>query len=393
MKILDIKVSGYKMLPDNFEINLVPRIKVLEKDLETEIAEIDDKLYSFSTISFVGSNSSGKTTILRLIEMSQLLITNGEIIFNPEDFNEDVINLTIYFYFNGYIYKYECTLEKPILSLNINDVRSYCVASNEKIFRKEYIRTVKKELLENINETFKLAKEDKSIVKYLAKMINSFEGDMRPIFFPAIGSGENILKVFLLYKQSLSPILISYFISILDDSIEKIEPINNNKNSGDFYTFKRKNHKERTISLECLVNILSSGTIKGLLLYLYSYITLLYGSSLIVDEIERSFHKDLVDNIILLFNDADINVNHSTLIFSTHYLEIIDTINRRDSIFVMHKNDSIISADNMYDKYPFRNELSKSNQYNSNAFNTHSNYETLMKIRNLITEDIQKKKK
>jgi len=393
MKILDIKVSGYKMLPDNFEINLVPRIKVLEKDLETEIAEIDDKLYSFSTISFVGSNSSGKTTILRLIEMSQLLITNGEIIFNPEDFNEDVINLTIYFYFNGYIYKYECTLEKPILSLNINDVRSYCVASNEKIFRKEYIRTVKKELLENINETFKLAKEDKSIVKYLAKMINSFEGDMRPIFFPAIGSGENILKVFLLYKQSLSPILISYFISILDDSIEKIEPINNNKNSGDFYTFKRKNHKERTISLECLVNILSSGTIKGLLLYLYSYITLLYGSSLIVDEIERSFHKDLVDNIILLFNDADINVNHSTLIFSTHYLEIIDTINRRDSIFVMHKNDSIISADNMYDKYPFRNELSKSNQYNSNAFNTHSNYETLMKIKNLITEDIQKKKK
>ena len=391
MKILSIEVSGFRMLGDDFKINLVPRAKVMERDLEGEIFEVDNRLYYFSSICFVGNNSSGKTTLLNLIYKAEKLIESGEIVYFPEDFDGDQIHLKIYFYFNKKIYKYMCSLNRPNISINVVDDRNLCVISNEKLFCKNYAGTTKMNLLNNIDtEIFPKNKENLSM--YLSKAIAEKDGSKIPIFFPASRPNYELLSTFLSVRNEISPELLGYLINILDDSIEIIEPLDANKYSNDdiLYKFKRRGRNAKIVSIDYLLKVLSSGTIKGMLLYLYVYVALDKGCTLIVDEIERSFHKALVDNIILLFNNSKINIHHATLIFSTHYVEIIDTIGRRDSTFVMHKNRSHISADNTYERYKFRNEISKSRRYNSNAFDTFPNYELLMKIRNTIKDEISK---
>ena len=48
------------------------------------------------------------------------------------------------------------------------------------------------------------------------------------------------------------------------------------------------------------------------------------GKVFIVDEIENCFQKNLVYNLLFLFNDEKINKYGAQIIFSTHYVEILD---------------------------------------------------------------------
>lgn len=66
--------------------------------------------------------------------------------------------------------------------------------------------------------------------------------------------------------------------------------------------------------------------------------------------------------------------------FSTHYCELLDLFNRQDNIWVC-RADKKISADNMYETFDIRTELSKSRQFYNDAFKTAVNYEDLMNIK------------
>ncbi len=169
---------------------------------------------------------------------------------------------------------------------------------------------------------------------------------------------------------------------MLDESIEYIKLKDN-----DTIKFKRFNEDEETMNKLELINILSSGTFRGVELYIRAVNALKSGKILIVDEIESSFQKNLVSNLLFLFNDSNININHATLIFSTHYTEILDYLKRRDSIFITHKENGRIDIKNLYADYNIRCELSKSKLFDNNVFNTSINYDELKNVRrNLINE-------
>ena len=107
----------------------------------------------------------------------------------------------------------------------------------------------------------------------------------------------------------------------------------------------------------------------------------------IVDEIENCFQKNLVNNLLFLFNDEKINKNGAQIIFSTHYVEILDYLKRRDGIFITHKENGRINAKNLYSDYDVRTELLKSKQFDNNVFNTSLNYKQLLEVRrNLLNE-------
>lgn len=108
---------------------------------------------------------------------------------------------------------------------------------------------------------------------------------------------------------------------------------------------------------------------------------------MVIDEIENSFHKNLVENIIGLFNDRTINTKNATLIFTTHYVEILDIFSRKDNIFVM-KKDIYIDNGNLAVNYKLRSELSKSNQFNNNTFGTLLNYNPLMDMKRSLRNEI-----
>ena len=116
-------------------------------------------------------------------------------------------------------------------------------------------------------------------------------------------------------------------------------------------------------------------------------VMIILGGTIIIDEVETSFHKSLVESLILLFNDKRINKNNANLIFSTHYIETLDVFNRKDNIFVV-KKDVNISVNNLHTDYEFRNDALKSNLFNNNMFETLIDYDRLMDLKKVLINDI-----
>ena len=108
LKILKIKVNGFKMLKDDFEINLTTKARVYNKDLTKEIIKIDEGLYTFASLAFVGGNSSGKSTILTLILKTYIFMQTGRWEYVAREFNKDAINISILFYLDKHLYSYSC---------------------------------------------------------------------------------------------------------------------------------------------------------------------------------------------------------------------------------------------------------------------------------------------
>ena len=111
-----------------------------------------------------------------------------------------------------------------------------------------------------------------------------------------------------------------------------------------------------------LVYMFSSCTTKGVLLYIFVVTALENGFDLLIDEVENHFHKTLIENMISLFKDKTVNKKFATLIFTTHYCEVLDLFNRQDNIWIA-KLDNKICLDNMYETYNIRPELFKSHQF------------------------------
>lgn len=384
LKLLNIRVNGYKLLEENFTFDFLTRTKVLESDLEKEIFKIDTLLYSFRTLAVVGGNSSGKSTVLSLILKTIDFLSSGRWSYVENEFKEDKIGLSISFYLDGNIYFYSVNLLKNTSDEGRN--RLYALIDNESLFMKKYVKAKGKKNLENIDDVADVTSrylqnslKDTSAIINLVKeniLVDAFTNNNVIAFDEGLLSNSfyNIL-------DNSNKELASSIIKLLDDSIEYIK-----SDSSDYVKFKRYNEDEQILKKIELISILSSGAFRGIELYLRAIKAIKLGKVFIVDEIENCFQKNVVFNLIFLFNDERINKNNAQLIFSTHSTEILDILNRQDSINITHKNNGRINIKNLKE-YDIRVELSKSKQFDNNTFNTSINYQQLMEVRrNLINE-------
>lgn len=387
LELLKVKASGFKLLEDNFELDFTTRTRVYQKDKLSEIEEIDKGVNTFRSIAFVGGNSSGKSTALSLVLKTLLFLQTGRWEFIPREFKKDSIDLNIVFYLEGFLYNYSCTFNKiEIDKLSIANI--YSPITNEKLIKLEYNKArgiVNLDLL-NTNgvdesEILKSSLLDTSaIAKITGDKISVDEFSNNNI----VNFDGNIVKnTFFASLNSCDKELVSSIIKLLDESIEYIICDNS-----DLVKFKRINEKEIIISKLELLSILSSGTFRGVELYVRSINALKYGKVFIVDEIENCFHKNLVKNLLFIFNSKNINSKGAKLIFSTHYTEILDSLSRRDNIFITHKENGYVNVKNLYSDYDVRTELSKSNQFDNNVFNTSFNYEQFLNVKELIINDL-----
>jgi|GEM_PF-184783 hypothetical protein len=387
LELLKVKANGFKLLEDNFELDFTTRTRVYQKDKLSEIEEIDKGLNTFRSIAFVGGNSSGKSTALSLVLKTLLFLQTGRWEFIPREFKKDSIDLNIVFYLEGFLYNYSCTFNKiEIDKLSIANI--YSPITNEKLIKLEYNKArgivnldllntngvdeseILKSSLLDTSAIAKITGDKISVDEFSNNNIVNFDGNIvRNTFFASLNSCD---------KE-----LVSSIIKLLDESIEYIICDNS-----DLVKFKRINEKEIIISKLELLSILSSGTFRGVELYVRSINALKYGKVFIVDEIENCFHKNLVKNLLFIFNSKNINSKGAKLIFSTHYTEILDSINRRDNIFITHKENGYVNVKNLYSDYDVRTELSKSNQFDNNVFNTSFNYEQLLNVKELIINDL-----
>ena len=370
MKLLRVVASNFKNCCDNFTIDFVAKSRKTSEDKEYELQAIADDLHAFNTVAFVGKNASGKTTAVDLLDCCYSIL--GDFCLENKHYSYDGIKLEIIFYHEGFIYRYRTELGSSTTFSNKASV------TNQTLEQKKYYKSKLKSIY--LDDGFEpvpnisALPEDTSITFFVLK-----KKETRAIYFDCDGEGANTYQLMFkaLKKYDIPLSTLSHILRIFDENIREISM----KDEHNFrLKFEGDQPKDQVMSDKELLYFLSSGTTKGMLLYTFVVASLKYGFDLIIDEVEDHFHKTLVENILSLYKDKSVNRHNATLIFTTHYCEVLDLFNRQDNIWISKAN-SKVSLSNMYDDYDLRPELLKSKQFYNNAFRTSVNYEDLMKLK------------
>ncbi len=367
MKLLRVKAKGFKNCADDFCIDMVAKSKKTSEDKEYELNKIDEGLYVYSTVGIVGKNASGKSSALELLDWCYDILSSFRLFGKKGDYHG--VTLNIVFYEDKYLYKYVTELD------NSDSLEDIAVFKNQKLYRKKYCKSnIKKIYSGEWNEYGEVEgqmPEDFSIVYYVLK-----KAILRELFYEeSMEDHTSYGFTFKLMKLvDLEDTFFEKILKIFDDNIQEIKQLDASN-----YKIVYQGKKKKLSDVE-LYQFMSSGTTKGLNLYILAVISLQTGFDLIVDEIENHFHKTLVENLIMLYKDKNVNKRNATLIFSTHYCELLDLFNRSDNIWVTHSREKI-EIENMYETYGLRTELLKSKKFYQDAFGTAVNYEALMDLK------------
>lgn len=381
MKLLKITMEGLPHFKDVLDIDFTARQRVNDEDKE-RLCNVFSTIYVNKVISFVGINASGKTTILKALSFAMKMLNNESInsisskeILNDLEKNQEVI-ITVYFYRNDLINKLETYIRKRIN--DIDDSEKF-VITDEKLWSREVkkIKTKKgmfafqeTDLKEKRNQDEQYLMEDISIMVAVNKKNDRgyFIRDM------LVWTDHNMLSVLGKFPKEL--------LTFLDPSIEYLECSRRDKEVDIRLKFYGKD--EIAINnIRTLETYLSSGTIKGLSVFMSAVFAFREGGYLIIDEIENHFNREIVSTLIRLFMDAKVNKNHATILFSTHYSELLDEFERNDSIYIVRNNEGIIS-ENLANALK-RNDIKKSEVYDSDYLGgTVPSYEAYMALKKVL---------
>lgn len=386
--ILRSEIDGLTLFKDKkVMFDLVAEKNVTEDDvLNGNVMRIDDLIDKLNTIALVGSNATGKTTQLRLIKMviSVFLALDSLNEFeNLADQFEDTFRFTNYFYNATTLYKVESAVKKTtdgdfaFIEETIYSKKVYPSHKKSELFNFDLTKRGQQELLRRSSlpdEITAFLRDDDTIFSTIVrKIMNNKVQDI------VIDEIDMTNKNKLTTKDKIPVEYIKYF----DPSIESIRILSKDVPSEKMnveVTFK--NDSIIQVPLIELSNYLSSGTIKGINLFIDIEKTLKNGGYLIIDEIENHLHKSIIMNIIQLFANL-LNKNGATLIFSTHYSEIIDMVARTDMIYVATKEENLIQFKKMSQGLgdEDRNDKKKSEVLLSGKLSNTPTYKDLKRVR------------
>ncbi|MBC1503988.1 ATP-binding protein [Listeria booriae] len=344
---MDIKIikSVFKNL-QGYENNMLSldflaskRVYEFEYD-ENVVTKLINNIYKLNSISLAGINASGKTTTLNIISDNLKIFIqnqslNYQMIFSNY-FNEK-LEIENYFYHDGFVYKLISFIQKDDRNqlLIFDEEFLYEKKINSNIAKKDFLLFdgIKPKIVRSTLENNFLKPED----SVFSSILNTMDTSRKKII-KDMGHQTNF-NYLSIYSEQM-PIS---FVNYLDSSIEEFCILNQEMGVDKVPKFKIKfkGHDKEIISdfIE-LEKYLSSGTIKGINILMNMMLVLNSGGYLLIDEIENHLNKTIVINIIDMFTSL-LNKNGATLIFTTHYSEILDSIDRSDSIYVLNKSENI----------------------------------------------------
>ena len=382
MKLLKIVINGLPHFKNELDIDFVALQRVDDYDKE-RLCNVFSNIYVNKAISFVGINAYGKTTILKAISFVMKMLNNESLnniksktILDDLDDNQQVV-ITIYFYDGHDVNKLETSIVKEISDV---DGSEKLIIKDEKLWSKDGAKIKTKKSLFDFAEVDLREKRDKNeqylmedvsiiVAENKKKNMSLFISDMLE------WTDHNILNVLGRFPKEL--------LTFLDPSIEYLE-----------CSFKEKKvdirlkfyGKEEIIinSPRILENYLSSGTIKGLGVFMSATFSFIEGGYLIIDEIENHFNREIVATLIRFFLDEKVNKNGATILFSTHYSELLDEFDRNDSIYIV-RNKEGIGVENLSNILK-RNDIKKSEVYDSGYLGgTVPSYEAYMALKKVLS--------
>ena len=378
MKLLKIRLpDGYRMLVPGFEISFLTKTRVDKDAPNHDLVFLEEGLpYPLETV-FVGKNSSGKTTVMDLIGDVLSLFSFGRI-EDPTIKADERFALEVLFYESGVIYEYY-----GVFRLDPTPGRRFLTIVSESLRKAVMRRHYRKDLSNCAFEPEEgFVPNPGGDTSHLARLFGA-QASVYLFPNPTAYLGNLHLVLSEVGKRFGGEALMK-LIHLFDDSVELLEYVGSKENGTPAFRFQRKGEEPVLVGLDYLRFRLSAGTIRGITLYGVSMIAFIMGGHIAVDEIEENFNKNLIGNLILMFNDPSVNKAGASLIYSTHYAELLDETSRCDNINVVHRDGCSITLKNMATDYATRTDLLRSSQFDENAFDNLMNYDRLMDLKEAI---------
>lgn len=384
-KINILKIRAEKIALFNegvFEVDFTNQMQVTNIDKDHPFYNVFSSVYLPKYLAFNGVNSAGKTTVIEIIGFFIEFFLNCVSLDDQKVhkildkfYIEQDIKFTMFFEYRGLVYKVITDITK-----DYNDNARFNIIK-EQVYTKKYNSlTTKKSLfdegyypMDDIEKQTSLASNFMFKKHSILMVLTGFGGALGNSVYQGdmgvdIDKGNQYLST---YFQSLQIDLIKY----LDPSIKNITPQLTFSDSA----FRPKANKSYSVEMESgeefemsdvqIYSILSSGTRRALMMFKDIRKVLRLGGYFVVDELELSLNRSVVNDIIRLFESHSTNPNHATLIFSTHYIEILDTFERNDQIFVIHRNEKYKIVTTNYSSLEKKNVLKKSESFFADTFN------------------------
>lgn len=376
MKLLRITAQGLPLFKEPLDIVFYAQQRVNDGDIDS-LYRLGSNLYLQPTTAFIGVNASGKTSVLKVISLVLRLLKSNPINHIAEKTilgQTDKATLNIYFCDNQ---NKVCRLETVITAKYTKYEGIWYTIASERLWEKPLKNVRTKKYLTDFTgiEPSIVREKDGTFISDDVSLIigrNRETGDIPNMYSLLSMTNINILPII-----NDVPIEI---ITFLDPSIEKLYFENSDIH------LKFKDSEEIIVSKAIeLEQYLSSGTIKGITAFSMAREVFISGGYLVIDEIENHFNKEIVATLIRLFLDSRFNKYGSSLIFSTHYPELLDEYDRNDSIYITSKGDGII-VENLSNLLK-RNDIKKSDAYQSGFLKgTTPSYNSYMAMKKNFTE-------
>lgn len=359
MKVLRITASGLPLFSGDVDLTFYAQQRIAEEQKEN-LHHLFANIYSNPAVSFIGINASGKTTILKLVLLAMGILDNQPINhLNARDIlgNASDVRLTTYFYTetNNKV----CKLTTDISTKPDSGADDKYVITKEQLWIKDAANiTTRKSLLD-------FSDVDPELIRVGNEEFLPDDVSVIISYNKKTDEHLHVANLLVLTNTNFLPSsngVPAEIISFLDPTIEAISF----EFSGDKMQIHLKFRGQDEIILNNrfeINNYLSSGTIKGISVFTQALDVLKNGGYLIIDEIENHFNKEIASTLIRFFRDSSLNRNGGTIIYSTHYPELLDEFDRNDSIYIT-RNIGGITAVNLSEILT-RNDIKKSDAYQS----------------------------
>lgn len=387
MKILKIKASGLPLFGGPIEIDFFAKQRV-SPDKNEMLTNLFSNIYINNVISMVGINASGKTTSLKVISFVLQMLQNKSInnlkckdILDDLKTMEEVCFETYFISENKQLQKLQTIIKVNIQQEELE--KTYSIA-DERVWSKSLKSIRTKNDLFTFNNADLVMKRDKEElflmddVSIIIALNKKYKTELQVI--DSINwTNINGLRIVGTFPTDL--------IQFLDPSIEYIR-CKPSKEKNKQVEFHLKFFGRKVIVLHSPAEVnkyLSSGTVKGINVFMTAIAALQNGGYIIIDELENHFNKEIVTTLIRFFMDHEVNMGGAVLIFSTHYIELLDIFERNDNIYII-KNKDGIHIENLSDLLT-RNDVKKSELFQSGYLeHTTPSYESYIHFKRAITD-------
>ena len=376
MKLLRATAEGLPLFKEKLDICFYAQQRISEEQKE-QLHPLFSNVYLNPATGFIGINASGKTSVLKVILLI-LGIMNNEPInhIDTRDILGDAKKTVLNIFFYSETNKEVCRLETVVAARKTKTEGIIYSIISERIWSKKTEEIIARKAM--------LDFDGKEPIMVRSGQEDFLSDDVSIMIALNKKTGENIRIVDLLlftninvlpFSEEIPPEVITY----LDPTVESL--YFDEKDQKKIIRLKFKDKEEIVLNnpLE-LSNYLSSGTVKGMIIFTLAKEVLQNGGYIVVDEIENHFNKEIVTTLMRFFMDSKLNKNGGTLIFSTHYPELLDEYDRNDSIYIT-RNRNGITAENLSSILK-RNDIKKSDAYQSGFLEgTTPMYEAYMRLK------------